>query len=162
MAISKYDSDYSFGLIKWLQRLNDNSPDTASKLEACLNEIISLKDSSLAYFFAADYNYKTYLLQKLIIEKQDAKYALIFAQDIPYADIKSLQQIVFNSNNPRYIAKFACFVKGADQKPLIKRIIDAKDARYTHMLIKNIEGIDVGKCKPVIISSKKPTYLFEL
>lgn len=162
MAISKYNSDYTFGLIKWLQRINDNPPDTSSKLEACLNEILILKDTSLAYFFAVEYNYKTYLLQNLIIEKQDSKYALIFAQDIPYADIRSLQQIVLNSNNPRYIAKFACFVKGADQKPLIKWILNAQDARYTHMLIKNIDEIDLGKCKPVIMKSKKPTYLFEL
>lgn len=158
-----YESDYSSDSLRWLNKLssksNLNNPEELEKLQ---KEIIETGDSALAYFFAIEFAYKTYLMQKVVLDKKDAKYAFIFAQNVPNADVKALQNIVIDSKKIKYITKFACFVKQADRKQLESIIVKSKNVKYAHMFLKHVKGADASKFKTIIINSGKPRYLFEL
>src|SRR5271154_1797901 len=108
--MSKYlfERDFRPDYLKWMQKCergslktNPFSKQTANHslkdLEELQNEIIRENDSALAYFFATDFNYKPYRMQKLILDKGDAKYACLFAQNIKNCDVKALQQVVVDS-----------------------------------------------------------------
>src|ERR1700690_2488865 len=132
MGMNKYlfESDYSADSLRWIKKCEEknlkpfssivNDDFGLNKLENLQTEIIEASDSALAYFFACEYPYKIYRMQKVILDKKDAKFALLFAQNIKHCDIKALQNIVVESKKTKYICKFACFVKGAERKPLEK------------------------------------------
>src|SRR5579885_2716211 len=168
-----FESDYSADVLKWMKKLDEKqlSPSPYSKdqsgynpedLEKFQNEIIADGDSALAYFFATEFPYKQYRMQKVILDKKDPKYAFLFAQNVRNADVKALQNLVVDSRKIKYICKFACFVKQADLKPLENLIVKSKNVKYAHMYLKHVKNVNVDKFKEVIISSKKPRYLFEL
>lgn len=158
------ERDYSTDSIKWFKRTSEINlvSNNQEDLEKLQNEIIAAGDSAMAYFFAVDFAYKNYKMQKLILDKRDAKYAFAFALNVPNADIKSLRKIVLDSAKIKYVTKFACFVKGADRKLLEAAIIKSKRVKYAHMFLKHVKGADVKKFKNIIIDSGKPRYLFEL
>lgn len=168
-----FDHDFSEGSIKWLRKRSSFTlrPDPFSKdktgfnvedLEKLQGEIIRDKDSALAYFFCTEFSYKPHLMQKVILDNRDAKYAFLFAQSIKNCDIRALQKVVLDSKKVKYICKFACFVKGADRKPLEAIILKSKNVKYAHMFIKHVKDIDLKKFKRIILESGKPRYLFEL
>lgn len=171
--MSKYhfEADYSRDSLRWLNKVDPYSKKesgyTNDDLERLQDEIVADRDSALAYFFATEFNYKTYRMQKLILDQKDAKYAFVFARDIPNADIKALQNVVISSKELKYICNFACFVEGADHKRLEKIITsaildDPRNTQYAHKLLKNVDGSNVKKFKDIIIASKRPRYLYEL
>lgn len=168
-----FENDYSADFIKWIKKveekdihLNKYGRDrfgyNPNELESFQQEIINTKDSALAYFFTLDFSYRPYLMQKIIIENEDAKYAYMFAQNIKNADVNALQKIVVQSEKIRYICKFACFVPGADIKKLESIIYESGKVKYAHMFIKYVKSADIEKFKSIILESKKPRYLFEL
>jgi hypothetical protein len=167
-----FELDYSADSLRWIRKLEEKYPKFGSAtikptyslddLENFQNEIIKDNDSALAYFFAGAYAYKQYKMQKLILDNKDAKYALLFAQNIKNCDIKALQALVVSSKKIKYICDFACFVSGADCKPLEEIIIKSKKIKYAHKFLKHVKGSDAKKFKNVILSSDKPRYLFEL
>lgn len=165
-----FETDYSSDFLKWykiceelkISISNTNTNNSFSKLESLQSKIIKEQNSALAFFFALQFEHKRYLMQQIILDNKDYKYAYIFAQNISGADIKALQKIVIDSKKVKYICKFGCFVKGADSKSLEKWIIESKNAKLTHMWIKYVKGIKVNKFKNIIINSKRPRYLFAL
>jgi geranylgeranyl pyrophosphate synthase len=173
--MSRYlvENDYSTDSLRWIRKLEDKKikPNPLSKdktgynpeeLEQLQNEIIKAGDSALAYFFATEFMYKQYRMQKLILDKRDAKYAFMFAQHVRNCDVKALQKLVMDSNKIKYITRFACHVKNADKSPLEDLVIKSKKVKYAHEYLKHVKTADVNKFKEVILSSGKPRYLFEL
>src|SRR3984957_6246539 len=173
--MSRYyvENDFSTDNLRWLKKLEDKNlkPNPLSKdqtgynpeeLEKLQNEIIKAGDSALAYFFATEFMYKQYRMQKLILDKKDAKYAFMFAQHVKNCDVKALQKLVMDSNKIKYITRFACHVKKADKTPLEDLVIQSDKVKYAHEYLKHVKTADVNKFKALIISSGKPRYLFEL
>lgn len=173
--MSRYllENDYSADFLRWIKRAEERDIQVNKcgkdryryspiELEEFQKEIIAEQDSAMAYFFTCDYSYKPYLMQKIIIDNQDAKYAYIFAQNIRNADIRALQKVIIRANDTKYACKFACFVPGADIKPLEKMVIRSGKAKYAHSFIKHVKHADINKFKSIILNSKKPMYLFEL
>lgn len=159
------DNDYSQDSLRWGQLLRDKQLKTNPShedLDKLQDDIIKEADSALAYFFAERFLYKSFRMQKVILDKKVAKYAFMFAQHIPNADIKALQNIVVESKKIKYITHFACFVKSADHELLKDLIIDSGKVKYAHMYLKHVKGANVNDFKEVIINSGKPRYLFEL
>jgi len=165
-----FENDYSTDSLRWIRKLeerhispygNHNTIGTED-LETFQNEIIYDNDSALAYFFAYDFPYKPYRMQKIILDNKDPKYAYLFAQNIPNCDVRALQKVVIDSMNLKYICKFACFVIGADLNELEKIVLKSKNVKYAHMYLKYITGADVNKFKKIILSLKKPRYLYAL
>lgn len=167
------DGDYSQDSLRWIRKLEEKQlkPNPYSKdqsgynpeeLEKFQNEIIKDGDSALAYFFASEFHYKAFRMQKVILDKKDAKYAFMFAQHIKNADIKALQNLVIDSKKIKYITRFACFVKTAEIKPLEALILRSRNVKWAHMYLKHVKAADVNKFKETIIESGKPRYLFEL
>ena len=173
--MSKYlfDNDYGADSLKWIKlfeekqnklfiyNINQLSYNT-EELELFQEQIIKQNDSALAYFFAFEFSYKRYRMQKIILDNKNPKYAYLFAQNIENADIKALQKIVIDSNKIKYICKFACFVNNADIKSLESIILKSNSVKYAHMYLKHVKMADVEKFKSIILQSKKPRYLFEL
>lgn len=171
-----FETDYSADWPRWFEIFKDIKDhhinfSSDKKLDKIQEEIIINQDAALAYFFSCDFKYKTYKMQEVILKKKEPKYALLFAQHIPHADIQALQNLVLNSDHKdkiKYICKFACFVAGADKKKLENIIAKEvskqpyKKARWAHMFIKNVPGANIDKFKNSILKSRKPRYLFEL
>jgi hypothetical protein len=173
--MSKYfiESDYSQDSLRWIKKLDDKQlkPNPYSKdesgynpedLEKLQNEIIKTGYSALAYFFATEFAYKSYRMQRVILDKKDPKYAFMFAQHVAGCDLKALQNLVIESKKIKYITRFACFVKAADHKSLEALILRSRNVKYAHMYLKHVKTADVNKFREVIIDSGKPRYLFEL
>lgn len=168
-----FESDYSADSLRWINKRQeiklrtnifngDKSSHNIEDLDKLQDEIVKDNDSALSYFFAMEFPYKTYRMQKVILDNKDAKYAFLFAQNIKNCDIKALRKLVVDSRKTKYICKFGCFVKGADRKPLENVVLKSKNVKYAHMWLKHVRGADVNKFKAIILSSKKPRYLFEL
>lgn len=168
-----FESDYSSDALRWSRLIDDRQikPNPYSKdktgynpeeLEKLQNHIIKEEDAALACFCAMDFSYKVYRMQKIILDKQDVRYAFLFAQNVKGCDITALQKVVVDSKKIKYICKFACFVRGADRKALEACIVKSKNVKYAHMYLKHVKSADVSKFKNIIINSKKPRYLFEL
>lgn len=172
MSKYHYERDYSDDSLRWIRKISErmqSNPFTKSEGEYCSedleklqNEIIVANDSALAYFFTTEFSYNPHKMQKIILDNKDAKYAFLFAQNIPNADIKALQKIVIGSREIKYIYKFACFVKGADRKKLQAIILKSKNVKGAHTLLKNVRGTKVKKFKDIILASGRPRYLYEL
>jgi len=167
------ENDYSADSLKWIKRYEekqlkpnpyskDQSGYNVEELEQFQNEIIKENDSALAYFFACEFPYKRFRMQKIILDNKDPKYSYLFAQNIDNADIFALQKVVINAKNIKYICKFACFVERADIKLLENLILKCRHVKYAHMYLKHVKTADVNKFKEIILESKKPRYLFEL
>ena len=160
-----FSNDYSADSLNWIKKVekkNLNQKNNEIVLEEFQKEIIQENNSSLAYFFAYEYRYKSHLMQKIILDNKDPKYSCLFAQDIENSDIKALQKIIIDAKKIKYICHFACFVKGADLKLLEQLIIKSKNIKYIHMYIKHIKNANINDFKEIIFESKKPRYLFEL
>jgi len=157
-----FDSDYSSDSLRWIKIRESDIDCSPSYLEELQNIIIKNNDSALAYFFAFDFPYKTYRMQKVILDNKDPKYAFLFAQNIKNCDIKAMQKLVLESNKIKYICKFICYIKGVDRKDLESKVIKSKNVKYAHMIIKHVKDADINKFKKIILKSKKPRYLFEL
>jgi len=166
--VSKYllEKDFKSGYLKWLNKLALYTKEKPEDLELLQNEIVRDNDCALAYYFTAQFNYKPHRMQKVILDQKDAKYAFLFAQNIPNCDIKALQQVVINSKDIKYICNFACFVKDANHKPFERIILNSKNIKkntqYIHKYLKHVEKANVNKFKDIILGSGKPRYLFEL
>ena len=173
--MSRYllENDYSADFLRWIKKAEERDIQvnkcgkdryrySLTELEKFQQEIIAERDSAMAYFFTCDYSYKPYLMQKIIIDNLDAKYAYLFAQNIRNADIRALQKVVIKTDDAKHACKFACFVPGADIKPLEKMVIQSGKVKYAHMFIKHVRHADIKKFKNLILESKKPRYLFEL
>jgi len=87
-----YESDYSADSLRWLNKIIELNlkPSDHVGLEKFQDEIIVANDTAMAYFFATEFSYKVWRMQKLILDKKDPKYAFIFALTVPNADIKVL------------------------------------------------------------------------
>lgn len=157
-----FKRDYSHDYFAWLQAYEHINLDKKQDLEKLQSRIIQEKDAAFACFFAMSVNHRNYLMQKIVVESKIPKYALLFAEKVDNADIKSLQDIVLASKNLKYISRFGCFVDKADKKRIEKIIIRSKNPRFAHMCLKHMKGADLNKLKPIILSSKKPRYLYEL
>ena len=158
-----FSSDYSADSLKWMkQREHLTPPVSEATLKKIQASIIADNDSALAYFFTSDYNYQPHLMQKIILDNKDAKYAFLFASSIPNCDIKALQKVVEESNKIKYICHFACFVKDAYLPPLEEMIIQSNNIKYAHTYLKHVKNANLEKFKKIILASNKPRYLFEL
>lgn len=157
-------SPYWKDSFRWMeiQREIAYIPHNSSILDEIQSQIITNKDSGLAYFFAYHFDYKRHKMQDVVLQAKNPKYAFIFAQNIPNADIQALQDVIIKSKNMTYITKFACFVPDADKKKIECLILKEGTARCAHMFIKHIDDIDFPKFKQIIFKSQKPRYLFEL
>lgn len=164
MNKSLFNADYGNDSFRWFKKLEERNITKKSeidKLHILQDEIIENKDAALAYFFAVEFDYKTYRMQKVILDNQDARYALLFAKDIVNCDIKALQNVVIASKKMKYICDFACFVNKADLDILKPIILKSKNAKYASMWLKLVSDHDV-RFKHIIFNSKNPKYLFEL
>jgi hypothetical protein len=173
MSIYLVDGDYSQDFLRWIKKLDDKKlrPNPYSKdqtgynpeeLERFQNEIIKDGDSALAFFFANQFPYKQFRMQKVILDKRDPKYAFMFAQHIKNSDIRALQNLVIDSKKIKYITYFACFVKAAYLPPLEELVAKSNKVKWAHTYLKYVKTADVNKFKEVILRSGKPRYLFEL
>src|SRR5258706_4414125 len=117
---------YTSDIIKWIDRISGITKSSYAELEKLQDEIIKSQDVGMAYFFASEFKYKTYRMQKVILDAKSAKYAFLFARNIPNADIKALQNIIIYSNKIKYIADFVCHIVQANRKLLIPLIIKSK------------------------------------
>ena len=156
------EPDFGQDYLIWLNKIDNINADNKRQLEKLKDEIISKNDAPMAYFFAAEFNYQTYLMQKIVIEQADPRYAFLFAQNIPLCDIKAMQKIVVKSNNIEYICKFACYVSGANLSTLEAAILKAGKAKYAHIYLKNVDSTKINKFKEIVFLSGKPRYLYEL
>ena len=99
-----YDDDYSSDTIKWLKLYDSLKSHKVNytkdpKLDEIQSQIINSNNCGLAYFFAQSFPYKRHLMQKVIIDNNNAKYSLLFAKNTENTDIKTLQKIVLNFKN---------------------------------------------------------------
>ena len=167
------ESDFSYDFLRWIRKCEEkNIPYNFYKkkklkysqqqIEEFQNEIIKDKDSAFAYFFTMEFPYKIYLMQQLILDNKDFKYAFLFAQNVPGCNIKKIQKLIIDSKKIKYICKLACFVKGVDLKKIEPLILKSKKAQYAHMWMKYIKNYNMNKFKKIILDSKKPRYLFAL
>jgi hypothetical protein len=156
-----YSSEYTSDFIRWLGIIEDRAM-PPSELEKLQDKIIKTNDAGLAYFCALEFPYRTDRMQKIIIGQKNASYALLFAQHIKNADIKSLQHIVIESKIVKLITKFACFVNGANQRKLEKLVIKSGIDQFAHMIVKHCKNANIDQLKPIILKTGKPRYLFEL
>lgn len=157
-----HEIDCSSDYLRWINKTSELNLKTPKGLDAFQKEIIEANDSAFAYFFAFEFDYKSYLMQKVILTGQNIKYVFFFAQNINNADIKTLQSIITLSDKIEFITKFACFVKGANKKLLQKHIIRSRNVKYIHMFMKHNKNVNIKIFKDIIIKSGKPRYLFEL
>lgn len=90
------------------------------------NLILSEKDASSAYHLAILRRPKTDFksLEDVIVESKDAYYAMLFAKDIPEANIERLKKVVIEKKDCIYICYFA-----SDVKPL-SNVQDLADVVY--------------------------------
>src|ERR1700733_11260275 len=91
------ERDTSSDFIRWLNKLDSLITRSNQDLEKLQNEIIKDNDSAMAYFFATEFSYQLHRMQKIILDTKNAKYAFLFAQNIPNCDVKALQKIVVDS-----------------------------------------------------------------
>ena len=151
-------ADYSKDYYRWLTKPNDTS--SSLTLDFLQQEIIKNHDAAFAFFFAAEFEYKPHLMQKVIIDAQNAQYAYAFAQNIKNADIKALQNIVINSNNIKYITYFACRIPNSNLNKLKHIIIKSGKPRYLFELAQILTSrSDLNKIQELIIQSKSFTYM---
>lgn len=162
-----FESDFSTDSLRWIKKLDEKNIKSNFKikneiLDSFQDEIIKDNDAALAYFFALEFPFKQYKMQKIVLDNKDPKYAFLFAQNIENSDTKALQKIVVDSKKIKYICKFACFVKNAEIEPLEEFILNSKNVKYAHMFLKHIKNSNVEKYKQLIFKCGKPRYLFEL
>ena len=163
MAQFFIESDYSSDYLRWLQKIEGKKLSRQEDLENLQNEIIKENDSALAYFFAYEFHYKSYRMQKVILDKKNPKYAFMFASRIDNADIEALQNLVIKLGHIKYITYFACFIKKVPNLSLLESlIIKSNNVKFVHMYLKHVKAANVNNFKEIILSSKKPRYLFEL
>lgn len=164
-----FQSDYASDLWRWSKiyetvKNQKNIGKSNFQLDQIQKEIIKSRDAALAFFFALFIGYKTDIMQELIIETKNSKYAYAFASSILGSDVDRLQEIVIASKNIKYICQFGCNVNGADLKRIERLIIKSANQKYANMWIKNVKGCDIGKLKRIILNAKdiKPKYIYEL
>jgi len=79
-----FENDYSTDSLRWMRFIEEKrfKENALTKKEIDYNledfdsiqdEITQNKDSAFAYFFAAQFAYKSYKMQKIILEQKDAK-----------------------------------------------------------------------------------------
>jgi hypothetical protein len=154
------DKEYCLDYLKWQQFLVESHSN--SSLGVLANCIDSRRDPLLACFFAIEKQYQLPIMQKIVLNSEDPKYAFLFAKTIKNADVNSLQQLVINSNNILYITKFACFIPNNNIKILENLIFNSKKIKYIHMLFLYNKNINFDRYKKYILSHQSPKYLFEL
>jgi len=112
-----FDNDYSSDTLRWIKLIEENNlqlypyrkvPQDLNSIKAIQEKIIKDNDYPLAYFFASEFQFEQYKMQKVILSSKDPKYAFLFAQNIYNCDILALENIVLNSNKLKYICNFAC------------------------------------------------------
>lgn len=163
----KRKDNYSNDFLRWSNIWVNNSlkihkkKESDPKLDSIQENIIKDNDAALAFHFACDIGYKNHLMQNVIIKSKSPKYATLFAQNIPNADISTLQNIVMQTNNMELICRFVKLVKGANKKKFEDMVLETKNAKGAHMLIKYCDT-NPKRFKKILLESKKPRYIYEL
>ena len=129
---------------------------------ALQQSIIDTRDVALAYLFALNVPYRTYLMQDIVLHSSDPTYIVLFAKHIPYADIKSLQARTIQLGKPEWMFVFAYHVAEANRKTLERAIIKSGSAKWCHMALKYLPGSSYTAFRDPILGSRCPTYLLEL
>lgn len=162
---SAYQADFwnwskTYDIIKDHKINSKNDP----KLDKIQAEIIRAKDPGQAFFCALFTNYKTHLMQQVIVDARSAKYAYAFASSIFDSDVALLQEVVIASKNIKYICQFGCFVEDSDVKKIESIIIKSKNPKYAHTWLNNVKPVNFSKLKSIIINAKtiKPQFLYSL
>ena len=127
------ESDY----ITWDSKTSDIGKDK-KQLAALQNEIIKTKNAAFAYFFSVEYKLNPHIMQKVILDKADAKYAVLFARDIMNADIKALQSVVVARAKIKYIDQFDTSIEAANHKLLQILILAENNPHYLFELAKRL------------------------
>jgi hypothetical protein len=153
--------EYRWDYITWLNTFDVGTKYSTEQLQEMQQDIIATNNCAAACFFAMEFGHQVHLMQKVILDNSNAKYAVLFACHVPNCDIQAMQKIVMQSQKVKYVCHFACFVAGAKRKPLEKLILGSKQAHYAHLYMKHGK-CHVSKVKDLIFKSKKPRYLFEL
>lgn len=159
-----YINDIDFGedYLRWMRTCERVRNFSTVELESMQDEIVKNNDSALAYFFASDFGYKSYKMQKVILDNKNPQYAFLFAKNIHNSDSKALQNLIFDSKNIKYIAKFACFIHNSDYKKAQKLLLNSKNIKYISLFLKHCKNADYKSLKNIIIKSGKPKYLLQL
>jgi hypothetical protein len=164
MSKDLFENDLSPDSFRWAHLLEEkqllNPTFNHQILEQIQSEIIKTQDAALAYFFAAQFGYKSYRMQQVILDRKDAKYALIFASNIKDCDVRALQKVVAESKKIKYICKFAYLVKNAKRKPLEKLVLTSNKPKYIFELAQHTSNIkNLNTIQDLIIKSGSFTYM---
>jgi hypothetical protein len=127
--------------------------------------VVSKCNPASAYRLALEVNNKNISitkLQNIIIKSRSSLYLFRFARDIKKANVKRLQNCIVKTKDINNITKFACFVRGANKSQIQDLILAHKSAKCSYMYIKYVPLCDANVFKNLILSSKRPRYLFEL
>ena len=161
-----FEVEFAKDLWRWYDILNTIKDHKALTNDPILDkiqaQIIVDRDAALAYFYALHFNYKTYLMQRVIVESKNPKYLFGWAKDIVGADKKAIQSLIMATHNVKYICYFGLFVKGANTHKIEQIVAKSKQAKYAHLWVKHHKGAKISLFKQIIIDSKKPKYLLEL
>ena len=163
-----YKPKYSNDFMRWhgiFKNLHESPDKRQEQIIALQNKIITDNDAALAYYFATDIGQQNYKMQNVIIKTKSAKYGILFAMNIPNADIAALQKMMFESEGEdkmEYICNFGCFVPGANIKKIEALVLAEGEAKWAHMMLKHVKGTSPAKFKKIIMESKCPRYLYEL
>jgi hypothetical protein len=176
------DIDYGAGsgCIRWIEKVDSIIMNSLSNyfnsgelidsnlIDKLQLEIIQNKDAEFAFYCADEFEYKQYLMQKVILDTKDLKYAILFAKHIPNADIKALQKMIEQSGQVKYICNFALSVPRAQIKNLEKYIIKWGKVKYMVNYLNSLPHDDkpskgaLLKIKKAIFKSNNPEYLLAL
>ena len=124
--------------------------------------IIDSNDPALAYFFARDIKFEPHKMQAIILASDNLLFTVLFAANIPNADIKALQAKVIKSNDLQKVVEFACFVPNSDYKALEKIVVKSGSAKHAAALLKHSPRASVSNLQRIILASRTPSHLLEL
>lgn len=168
-----FQKDFANDLFRWI-KIYDPIKDHQIVLpnDPLLNQlqqqIIQDGDCAFAYFCAEYFKYNIHLMQRVILDNKNVKYSFAFAKTFPKSDIKALQDILIKSNNIKYLTYFGLFVKGAQIAKIERLLIRANEAsnnkyaKYAYLWLKNGFTRDLEAIKSILITSRKPQFLYEL
>ena len=131
------------------------------QLDHLQQKIIIDQNAAFAFFCAYYFNYRSHLMQKVIIDTQNVKYAYAFSKFVRNADIKALQEIVLQSHKIKYICWFGT-INGSDRRKIEKIIIQSNKAQYAYAWLKQGKVYHFDQIKDILIRSQKPQYLLEI
>src|SRR5208283_1181428 len=152
-------AEYKTEYLVWITKI-ENLTTNETILEVLQKEIIETNNSAFAYFFTIDFGYKPHLMQKIVLDNKDAKYAFLFAKDVINADIKALQNVVIKSKKIKYINWFDAYIVGANHKLLRPLIMGTKKPQYWVELAGRLSAKkDIEKIEDMLIDARAYKYM---